>query len=611
MIAGLVRWDRATDDAGWVRTASRRFPALAEVAAPAPVRLLATAAGVTTETSEHLVALAELDLTNVKELQALTGHRAHRGRLLTALYALEGPRFVRRLRGGFALALWDRRARTLVLAVDHFGIKRLHYAVGAAATGFGSRASALLGAAGVDGTVDPAVVYEYLNFGYVPAPASIYRGVRRLPPGHLLVVRDGRATVETYWDLEYAEQPVRRADAAATVYRLAEEAVAGTVRETPSKEIGAFLSGGTDSSTIVGLTARLTGERPNAFSIGFREDRYDELEYAELAARHFGAAHYTTIIEPAEALATMSPLVDAYDEPFGNNSAIGTLLCARLAGSCGVSVLLAGDGGDEIFGGNERYRADRVFALYHRLPAIVRRGVLEPVLRALPDGGRVVGRAQRYVRRANLPNPRRFYSYEFFFVQDAAGLLAPDFRAAVSADAPYAAVQRHWDRARATSELNRQLYLDMKLTIGDSDLLKVTRTAELAGVDVRFPMLDVPLVEYMGTVPARYKVRGFEKRHLFKRAFRSLLPAEILAKVKHGFGVPTSLWLRQDPGFRDLARDALLGAQTRVRPYFAAGALERLFALHATDVTSFYGDLLWRVLMLELWSRRHAVGGRA
>jgi asparagine synthase (glutamine-hydrolysing) len=610
VIAGLVSWDRTIDGAAWTAAASALFPALADVPAPAARLLAAPSAAV--EKTEHLVSVAELDLTNLRELQALTGHRACRGRLLTTLYAMEGARFVRRLRGGFALALWDRRARTLLLAVDHFGVKRLHYASDGGATTFASRSSALRGAPGVDGGVEPGAVYDYLNFGYVPSPTSIFRGVRRLPPGYLLVVRDGAASLESYWDLEYAEQPVRRDEAAAAVYRLTEQAVATSLRETTSKTTGAFLSGGTDSSTIVGLAGQVTGERPNAFSIGFREDRYNEIGYAELAARHFGAAHYTAIVEPAEALAALPRLVDAYDEPFGNNSAIGTYLCARLAESAGVSVLLAGDGGDEIFGGNERYRTDGIFALYHRLPSLARRGVLEPVLRGLPDGGAsVLGRAQRYVRRANLPNPRRFYSYEFFFVQEAETLLASDFRATVVADAPYAAVQAHYDRARAATDLNRLLYVDMKLTIGDNDLLKVTRTAELAGVGVRFPMLDLELVEFTGTLPARFKVRGLEKRHLFKRAFRPLLPAEILAKPKHGFGVPTSLWLRQDPGLRDLARDALLGRHTRVRPYFAPGALDRLFELHATDATPFYGDLLWKILMLELWWGRHAVGSQA
>jgi asparagine synthase (glutamine-hydrolysing) len=277
-----------------------------------------------------------------------------------------------------------------------------------------------------------------------------------------------------------------------------------------------------------------------------------------------------------------------------------------------VSMLLAGDGGDEIFGGNERYRIDRVYARYHRLPAIVRRGLLEPVLLGLPDRGPgLLGRAQRYIRRANLPNPARFYSWEFFVARHAAELLAPDFLAVINREGPSAVVRAHFDRARGASELNRLLYLDLKITIGDNDLFKVVRTAEVAGMDVRFPLLDAPLVDYTATLPARFKVRGLEKRYLFKRAFRELLPPEILAKRKHGFGVPTSIWLESHPAFRAFARDTLLSARARQRGYFRLAALERLFDLHTMDGTAYYGDLLWTVLMLELWHQRHVDGAVA
>jgi asparagine synthase (glutamine-hydrolysing) len=308
------------------------------------------------------------------------------------------------------------------------------------------------------------------------------------------------------------------------------------------------------------------------------------------------------------ALDAVPRLVQAYDEPFGNNSVLATYLCAQLARESGVSELLGGDGGDEIFGGNERYRTDRIFATYGRVPAVLRRGLLEPVLLGLPDAPGPIGRAQRYIRRARIPNPRRFYSYEFYAAQHATELLAPDFLRAVEIDTPWQTVDRIFGEARASSELNRLLYLDLKLTIGDNDILKVTRSAELAGVRVRFPLLALPLVEFTGTLPARFKVHGLEKRYLFKRAFRSLLPADTLTKRKHGFGVPISDWLKSDRGFRELGRDVLLSARSIQRGYFRKGALEELFALHEADTTPFYGDTLWSLLMLELWHQRHVDG---
>jgi asparagine synthase (glutamine-hydrolysing) len=221
----------------------------------------------------------------------------------------------------------------------------------------------------------------------------------------------------------------------------------------------------------------------------------------------------------------------------------------------------------------------------------------------------VIGRARRYVRRASLPNPRRFYSYGFLFAQDAHALLDPGFAGTVDREAPWALIQTYFDRVQATSELNRLMYLDMKLTIGDNDLLKVTRTAEMAGVGVRFPMLDPALVEFTAAWPARFKVRGLEKRHLFKRAFGTLLPRETILKQKHGFGVPTSEWLRSHPGFRSLLRDTLLSPRARQRGYLRPGAVERLLEQHEADATPYYGDVLWTLLMLELWQQRHLDGG--
>lgn len=555
-----------------------------------------------------VIVAGHLDLLNLDELRSETGRGAPQ-EVVAALYEREGRQAIRRLRGSFAVAVWDSANRRLMLAVDQVGMRRLYYAVTSEGLAFASGAGLLRGLAGLGLAPDATAVFDYLNFGYVPAPTSIYADVHRVEPGCLVTVEHGALTVSRYWDLAYAEQALDLDEAGRRTVQLSEAAVARALGSDGLKHTGAFLSGGTDSSTIVGLMTRLAGERVNAFSIGFHERRYDELGHAERAARHFGALHHVRRISAGQALEVLPELVEAYDEPFGNNSAIGTLLCARTARECGLTRLLAGDGGDEIFGGNERYATDAVFSRYGRIPRVVRRALLEPLLSVLPNGGATaLGKAQRYVRRASLPNPRRFYSYEFFFAQEGRGLLAPGFLSAVTPGVPWTVLERHFDRVTAGEELNRLLYLDMKLTIGDNDLLKVVRTADAAGLDVRFPFLDLPLVEFTTTWPGRFKVRGAEKRYLFKRAFRDLLPAETLAKPKHGFGIPTSLWLRTHPGFVDLVNDALLAPDAHVQTYFRPGALEELMRLHASDSTAFYGDIVWKVLMLELWHRHHLVG---
>ncbi len=273
----------------------------------------------------------DADLVNAEEL--LRSAPAGSGLLgaLAHLYQVEGAAFVRRLRGGFALALWDRRRRSLLLAVDHFGLRRLHYSTEGRTTAFASRVSAARATAGRAPRVDQSAVYQYLNFGFVPAPETAFAGVRRVPPGYMLSVGAGHTKLEPFWDMTYVEARQREERAASAMYRLTHQAIAESLKGIAPKDAGAFLSGGTDSSTVVGLMARITGESVNAFSIGFNEDQYNELRYAELAARHFGAAHYTRVVTADEALDALPRLVEAYDEPFGNNSVLATFFCAQLA----------------------------------------------------------------------------------------------------------------------------------------------------------------------------------------------------------------------------------------------------------------------------------------
>ncbi len=550
------------------------------------------------------VALADLDISNLNDLLASTGAGSP-AQALAQLYRRDTITFPNCLRGAFAVALWLPREHRLLLAGDRFGFRRIYYTATAEAVAFSPRLGGVHRLAPLNADLDLNAVYAYMNFGTVPAPQSMYRSIRRLPPGHRLIWQDGHLTVEPYWDVRYTEESRSHPAAAIAVFRHTEDAVRQALMGADLKSTGAFLSGGTDSSTVLGLMTRLTEERVHAFSIGFREERYNELAYAELAARHFSAAHYSHLVTPDEAFACLPDLITAYDEPFGNNSAIPTYLCARLAKDAGMQLLLAGDGGDEIFGGNERYRREQILARYGRIPGPLRRGLIEPVLRACPPGGRtLLGKAQRYVARASRPNPDRFYSSEFFVTEQRTRLLHPDFLHAIQWDWPLAVASRHYRAARASAELNRLLYVDLKITLGDNDLFKVTRAAELAGIAVRFPMLDHPLVEFTATLPVRDKVRGSEKRYLFKRAFASLLPRQVLTKTKHGFGLPVSDWLKTHRLFHDLARDTLLSNRCLQRGYLAPGSVESLLRLHAEDTTPYYGDMLWTLLMLELWHRR-------
>ena len=269
-----------------------------------------------------------------------------------------------------------------------------------------------------------------------------------------------------------------------------------------------------------------------------------------------------------------------------------------------MQVLLAGDGGDELFGGNERYRTQQIFLAYHFLPLSLRR-LMEPLVFASPSVG-VFRKAQRYIQRANTPNPERYCSsrlLQTFAAREVLGSRMPDLNGDV-----LAVMRRYYDRAPARSEMNRLLYIDIKMTLGDEDLPKVVRTAELAGIEARFPLLDHMLAEFSGRLPASLKVRRLQKRYLFKRATRDLLPRQILAKKKHGFGLPIGVWLKTDPQLRGMSRDILFDPLTYQRGYFRRGFIEQLISNMEQDTTPYYGDLLWSFLMLELWHRRHVDG---
>ena len=297
--------------------------------------------------------------------------------------------------------------------------------------------------------------------------------------------------------------------------------------------------------------------------------------------------------------------MEAYDEPFANSSAIPAYWCAQLAKEHGIEVMLAGDGGDELFGGNERYRTHQIYQVYQSLPQSLRQ-LIEPVVFASPTGLEPFGKVQRYIRRSNTPNPERYCVWRLLRVfppEEVLGEVMPSVNGDV-----LAVIRAHYSAAPARAELNRLLYIDIKMTLGDEDLPKVVRTAELAGINVRFPYLDHPLAEFSGRLPATLKVHGLEKRYLFKRATRALLPSAILKKKKHGFGLPVGIWLKTDPQLRAMSRDVLLDPKTYQRGYFRRPFVERLFADLEHDDTPYFGDLLWTFLMLELWHRRHVEG---
>jgi asparagine synthase (glutamine-hydrolysing) len=427
-------------------------------------------------------------LYNLRDLVAAESRAPDASGALLRLYLAEGIGFLTRFRGEFVLAVWDQREDSLYLATDRFRVHPLFYHASRDRLLFSSRLAGLYQTPSSPGrTVDPEAVVDLLAFSAIPTPKTIFREARKLPPGHLLTYRAGEARLERYWDLDFREPSVagRKALGARLKSIFAEAVFIRLASEEDSNRVGCFLSGGVDSSTVAGVLTELRQGPVKSFSIGFDEPRFNEMAYARIAARAFGAQHHEYVVTARDTCEAIPILLDAFDEPYANASAVPTYFCARLMRESGVDAAYAGDGGDELFAGNERYAAHRIFDYYGRIPPWMRRALIEPVVFSLHRylGWTLLDKGRKYIQRANIPRARRITSYGFFNVVAARDLLNGDLLESLGGDYdPYGAVASFYDGAPAATELDRELYLDLHLAISDNDLFKVTRMTEAAGL---------------------------------------------------------------------------------------------------------------------------------
>lgn len=456
--------------------------------------------------------------------------------------------------------------------------------------------------------IDPQALYDYVYFHMLPAPGSIYAGVAKLCGGNCLTWQEGRASVERYWLPRFGRRRAgSEASAAGELRDLLGAAVQRSLGRSPAA--GAFLSGGLDSSTVAGYAARLRPGIPTV-SIGFDAAGYDEMEYARIASGHFGTRALEYYVTPDDVLRTLPEIASSFAEPFGNSSAAAVFHCARLAREQGLDLLLAGDGGDELFGGNERYAKQLVFERYASLPLAFRKHLLEPavagaarVTRAFP-----IGKALSYIEQAAIPLPDRLQHYNFLHRHAPSEVFTPAVLASVDTGSPLRQLQAEYAAPSADSPVDRMLFTDWKFTLHDNDLVKVNTMCALAGIEVAYPMLDPTLVDFSMQLPEHWKVRHGELRVFYKRAMRGFLPGRILRKTKHGFGLPFGVWMRTHEGLRRLAADSL--ASLGIRGYFRTDFLRDALRMHRDDHASFYGELVWILTVLELWLQRHAPDAR-
>lgn len=500
------------------------------------------------------------------------------------------------LEGNAAVVVLDYEARSVLLACDRFGIRTLYFFETDNGLVFASTIRSLAAHPAVSKEIDPQSIYNYIHFHMVPSPRGIYRGWQRLEPGELALFKNGTLERRHYWQPSFDERARSEEELIAKFRIEMRRAVEKSLSRAEGK-VGAFLSGGTDSSTVAGWVGELTGEPANTYSMGFEIEGYDESGYAQIAVKHFGTRHRDYVVTPQDLAEAAPRIAAAYDEPFGNASAVASYYCARLAKDDGVGTMLGGDGGDEIFAGNERYASQRIFDYYHMLPR-----ALQTIVDTIP-----FRKARSYVRQARTPLPDRLEEYNFIHRMSPEAILSPDFLASVRTEEPLELLRKTYGEAPARSTLNRLLYLDWKFTLADNDLRKVGRTCEMAGIEVLYPFLEPELVDFANRVPSELKLRGRKLRYFFKRASEGFLPTEILAKQKHGFGVPCGRWMRDHQPLRELAYDSLSSLVRR--GYLQQDFADQLRTLHQGEHTDYYGVMVWVLMMLELWHQNHVDEG--
>ena len=548
------------------------------------------------------------EIYNHRELRARLERRGHRfatrsdTEVLVHLYEERGPEFVDELRGMFAVALWDEAHGRLVLARDRFGIKPLLYRVAGGELSFASELKALLRQPGFSREIDPDAISAYLAFNSIPAPLTIFREARKLPPGCLMSWDGGEPRISRYArPAPVAAEEVRDepADELASELRerLRDSVRAHLIADVP---VGVLLSGGVDSAGLTALAAGESGERVRTFSIGFEESSYDELDRAREVARRYDTDHHELVLRP-DAVELLPRLVEAFDEPFGDSSALPTYLVSELAAGS-VKVAMSGEGGDELFGGYYTYVADAIAPAVGPLASAAR-----PLVELLPSSSRKASfdyRAKRFSRAAALPPLERHHGWKEIFSPAAREALLAD-GAGGSAD-PLDVYRARYAETEGVEALARLQDVDLGIYLVDDLLVKTDRASMAHSLELRVPFLDTAVSDLALALPTRHKVRGFAKKRLLRRALAPLLPRSVTHGRKQGFSIPVAAWLRGD--LESFARDVLSEATVERQGAFEPAAVRALIDRHVAAREDLSRQI-WGLMAFTMWFDRYARAG--
>ena len=536
-----------------------------------------------------------------KELQEVASRDGHANALSHA-YTRYGVACLDHIQGPFSALVLDPKNNRVLAITDRLGLHPVYYAELQNGIIFASSASGVLGHPEVGKELREDGIYDYVYFHMVPSPVSIYKRIKKIPAGHFIQLSDGFLNQNNYWLPRFSENNSEDLSVLSSKLKtLLKESVKDATDDFSIT--GSFLSGGLDSSTVTGFMSELHDD-PRAFSIGFSAEGYDEMAFARITAKHFGVHLNEYYVTPENVVEALPIIATSYDEPFGNSSALPAYFCARLARDNGIVRLLAGDGGDELFAGNERYAKQGIFEAYQKIPSPLRQNILEPVIGRLPAGIALFDKARSYIDQANTPLPDRLQTYNFLHQHEPAEIFSSDFLSAVNVDSPLQLQRETYTRPADASTLNRLLYFDWQYTLADNDIRKVSHMCAVAGVEVTYPMLDERLLRFSLEIPSSLKLKRGNLRHFYKAALANWLPQETIDKKKQGFGLPFGVWMQTHKPLQELAYESLLALKKT--HYFNNAFLDQAIELHRKGHAAYYGELIWILMVLQLWMAKHA-----
>ncbi len=545
------------------------------------------------------------EIYNYPELRKELESRGHRFYTKTdteaIVHAYEefGVECPSKLNGMFAFAIWDAYRQRLFIARDRLGKKPLYYYHDDNRVVFGSELKSILQIKDVPRRVSREALDLYLTYEYIPAPHTIFEDIKKLPAGHSLTIHaSGKTEVRRYWELHFHENGTLEKDLQHGLVDLLQDAV--KIRLMSDVPLGAFLSGGIDSSCVVALMARVMNQPVKTFSIGFEEGSYNELNYAREIARHFKTDHQEFILKP-DALGLTEKLVRHLDEPLGDFSIIPTFLVSQMARQH-VTVALSGDGGDELFGGYETYIADWAYRKYRRVPKFLRNGVISPITQRIPPTEKkkgVINRAKRFVDGALLPEDLQHVRWMIFLTErEKQSLYGEAMQSMASSSGAHDFIRGYFNSADSQDYVNRQLYVDIKTYLCDDIMVKVDRMSMATSLEARAPFLDYRVVEYAATIPSAYKISGTKTKQILKKAMADLLPPAITGRGKEGFSMPIKNWLKNE--LRPMMMDVLSPSQLAADGFFNPAYVQSLINEHVAGVEN-HSHRLWALMVFGIW----------